>query len=221
MFLDEGIAVVGSWYSQCYAFEGLHRHNPIESMAAAYTSVYTNRSREWKVKHLARQFERYDDEAAIFHDARTAPEHSAVRAGIHIRLRRETGVTPIVVEADTHDLRLVSVDHIRGQIREFVEQRRAAGDPWLEFFRVPDLSLGLYVLAAGSEDLQSPHGQDEIYFVVSGTATFRVEGVDTPATPGAILYVAAEADHKFHTVEEELTLLVFFAPAYEQRADER
>ena len=37
-----------------------------------------------------------------------------------------TGVTPIVIEADTHDLRLVSVDHIRGQLREFVAQRRAA-----------------------------------------------------------------------------------------------
>jgi 2-dehydropantoate 2-reductase len=127
LFLDEGIAVVGSWYGQCYAFEGLHPHNPIESMAAAYTAIYTNRSREWKVKYLARQFERYGVDAAIFHDARTAPEHSAVRSGMHIRLRRDTGVTPIVVEADTHDLRLVSVDHIRGQIRELVEQRRAAG----------------------------------------------------------------------------------------------
>jgi benzoyl-CoA reductase/2-hydroxyglutaryl-CoA dehydratase subunit BcrC/BadD/HgdB len=96
-------------------------------MAAAYTAVYPNRSREWKVRYLARQFERYGVDAAIFHDARTAPEHSAARSGIHIRLRRDTGVTPIVLEADTHDLRLVSVDHIRGQIREFVEQRRAAG----------------------------------------------------------------------------------------------
>ncbi len=127
LFLDEGIAVVGSWYSQCYALEGLHRDNPIESMAAAYTGIYTNRSREWKVKYLARQFERYGVDAALFHDARTAPEHSAVRSGIHVRLRRDTGITPIVLEADTHDLRLVSVDHIRGQIREFVEQRRAAG----------------------------------------------------------------------------------------------
>lgn len=126
-FLDEGIAVVGSWYAQSYALEGLHRDNPIETMAAAYTGVYPNRSREWKVKYLARQFERYGVDAALFHDARTAPEHSAVRSGIHIRLRKDTGVTPIVVEADTHDLRLVSVDHIHGQIREFVEQRRAAG----------------------------------------------------------------------------------------------
>jgi 2-dehydropantoate 2-reductase len=126
LFLDEGIAVVGSWYSQTYALQGLQRENPIESMAAAYTSVYPNRSREYKAKYLAREFARHDVDAAIFHDARTAPDHSAARSGLHIRLRRDTGVTPIVIEADTHDLRLVSVDHIRSQLREFVEQRRAA-----------------------------------------------------------------------------------------------
>jgi 2-dehydropantoate 2-reductase len=126
LFLDEGIAVVGSWYAQTYALQGLQRENPIESMAAAYTSVYTNRSREFKANHLAREFARHAVDAAIFHDARTSPDHSAVRTGIHIRLERDTGVPAIVIEADTHDLRLVSVDHVRGQLREFIEQRRAA-----------------------------------------------------------------------------------------------
>jgi benzoyl-CoA reductase/2-hydroxyglutaryl-CoA dehydratase subunit BcrC/BadD/HgdB len=126
LFLDEGIAVVGSWYAQSYALQGLQRENPIESMAEAYTSVFPNRSREYKARFLAHEFARHGVDAAVFHDARTAPDHSAARSGLHIRLQRDTGVTPIVIEADTHDLRLVSVDHIRGQLREFVEQRRAA-----------------------------------------------------------------------------------------------
>jgi benzoyl-CoA reductase/2-hydroxyglutaryl-CoA dehydratase subunit BcrC/BadD/HgdB len=125
LFLDQGIAVVGSWYSETYALEGLHRDNPIESMAAAYTSIYPNRSREYKVRHLARDFERYGVDGAVFHDARTAPEHSAVTHGVHLRLRRDTGVPSIVIEADTHDLRLVSVDHIRAQLQDFLDQRRA------------------------------------------------------------------------------------------------
>src|SRR5688572_4027759 len=99
------------------------------------------------------------------------------------------------------------------------EERRARGESWLEFFRVPALSLGLYVLPAGGEDPQTPHGQDEIYYVVSGRGALRVDGVDTPALPGAILYVAAEAEHRFHSIEEELTLLVVFAPAYERRGE--
>ncbi len=126
LFLDEGIAVVGSWYAQSYSLQGLQRENPIESMAIAYTSVFPNRSREYKAQFLAREFVRHGVDAAVFHDARTAPDHSAARSGLHIRLQRDTGVTPIVIEADTHDLRLVSVDHIRSQLREFVEQRRAA-----------------------------------------------------------------------------------------------
>jgi hypothetical protein len=64
-------------------------------------------------------------DAAVYHDVRTSPEHSTVRYGAHIRLRRDTGVPAIVLEADTHDLRLVSVDHIRSQLQEFLEQRRA------------------------------------------------------------------------------------------------
>ncbi len=92
--------------------------------------------------------------------------------------------------------------------------REIAGAPWHEFFRVPALSMGLYVLAAGSDDGQSPHGQDEIYYVVSGRGVLRVEDRDQPVTPGSILYVAAHAAHHFHAIEDDLTLLVFFAPAY-------
>jgi 2-dehydropantoate 2-reductase len=125
LFLDHGIAVVGSTYSGTYAYEQFHRDNPIESMAAAYTSIYPNRSREYKVRYLDREFERYGVDAAIFHDARTCPDHSTVRYGVHLRLRRDTGVPPLVIEADTHDLRLVSIDHIRAQLEDFLEQRRA------------------------------------------------------------------------------------------------
>jgi benzoyl-CoA reductase/2-hydroxyglutaryl-CoA dehydratase subunit BcrC/BadD/HgdB len=95
-------------------------------MAHVYTAIYENRSREFKVRFLAREFERYGVEAAVFHDARTSPEHSGVRHGMHVRLQRDTGVPAIVIEGDTHDLRLVSIDHIRSQLQEFLELRRSA-----------------------------------------------------------------------------------------------
>jgi hypothetical protein len=43
-----------------------------------------------------------------------------------MRLQRDTGVPAIVIEGDTHDLRLVSVDHIRSQLQEFLALRRSA-----------------------------------------------------------------------------------------------
>jgi hypothetical protein len=30
---------------------------------------------------------------------------------------------------------------------------------------------------------------------------------------GSVVYVAKTVEHKFHSIEEDLTLLVFFAPA--------
>jgi mannose-6-phosphate isomerase-like protein (cupin superfamily) len=88
-----------------------------------------------------------------------------------------------------------------------------AGQPWSEFLRVPALSMGVYRLVAGDVNRQRPHTEDEVYYVVSGRATFRCGQQSVPARPGTILFVEREADHRFTDVVEELTLLVFFAPA--------
>jgi mannose-6-phosphate isomerase-like protein (cupin superfamily) len=97
-----------------------------------------------------------------------------------------------------------------------VADQAKAGEEWREFFRVKALSLGVYSLKKGASDTQSPHKQDEIYYVVSGRATLTVEGKAHPVQPGSTLYVAARAKHRFHDITEDLTTLVFFAPAYEE-----
>ena len=92
-------------------------------------------------------------------------------------------------------------------------QRREAGELYQEFLRVPSMSAGLYVLEAGAEDPQSPHQQDEIYYVVSGRATIAVAGEDRRVEPGSVVFVAARVEHRFHSIDERLELLVLFAPA--------
>lgn len=93
------------------------------------------------------------------------------------------------------------------------EEHRAVGKLWLEFLRVPDLSMGLYVLPAGGVDPQQPHTEDEIYYVLSGRGQIRVAAEDRAIETGTIVYVGANIEHRFHSIEEELRLLVFFAPA--------
>ena len=83
--------------------------------------------------------------------------------------------------------------------------------PYYEFLRVPALSCGLYRLPAGSKDLQSPHDEDEVYYVLAGRARLRVDGEDRAVGPGSILYVGATSEHSFVEIEEDITLLVFFA----------
>src|SRR5512143_2137863 len=87
------------------------------------------------------------------------------------------------------------------------------GKLYLEFLRKPSLSMGVYQLPAGGVDPQSPHTEDEVYYVVSGRARLRVADEDLPVQPGSIVYVAKNVEHCLHLIEEDLTVLVFFAPA--------
>ncbi len=97
------------------------------------------------------------------------------------------------------------------EIGELIEQQAAGDERYLEFLRVPDLNCGLYVLPAGGEDAQQPHPEDEVYYVLEGRATITVADEDPPVQPGSIVYVAAEVEHRFHDIEEQLSVLVFFA----------
>ena len=83
--------------------------------------------------------------------------------------------------------------------------------PYREFLRVPSLSCGVYRLPAGASDLQSPHDEDEVYFVVSGRGRVRVDDAEREVGRGSLLYVGATTEHSFFEVEEEMTLVVFFA----------
>ena len=51
--------------------------------------------------------------------------------------------------------------------------------------------------------------------MVSGRGRFRVGGHDRPVGPGSIIFVEAGAEHRFHTITEDLTVLVVFAPPEE------
>jgi mannose-6-phosphate isomerase-like protein (cupin superfamily) len=94
-----------------------------------------------------------------------------------------------------------------------LERHQAAGNLWMEFLRVPSLSAGIYRLPAGSVDPQKPHTEDEVYYVISGRGSFTCEGTTVPANTGSTIYVAANAEHRFHDITEDLTILVLFAPA--------
>ena len=84
---------------------------------------------------------------------------------------------------------------------------------FLEFIRKPAISVGLYMLAAGAIDGQSPHTEDEIYYVISGSGIMRVENEDRAVEAGSVIFVGANVEHRFHSITEDLSVLVAFAPA--------
>ena len=104
------------------------------------------------------------------------------------------------------------------ELDEVEEARAASGRLYHEFLTVPDLSAGLYVLEAGATDPQSPHTEDELYYVIEGRATVTVGEDDRPVRAGSMVFVGAGVAHRFHDIEERLVLLVAFGPAEGSRA---
>jgi len=94
-----------------------------------------------------------------------------------------------------------------------VAARARAGDGYAARVLSSDLlSVGVYVLPAGGEDTQTPHREDEVYYVVRGRSRFRAGAEETAVGPGSLLFVRAGVDHRFVDVAEELVLVVFWAP---------
>src|SRR5438067_2445511 len=103
-----------------------------------------------------------------------------------------------------------SVNEIRKRIKGPI--------PYAEFLRVPAMSCGVYVLKPGEEDIQQRHNEDDIYYVFSGVGRMSVTAANRPAedraiAAGDLTFVAAGDRHRYHSITQELVLLVIFAPA--------
>jgi len=82
---------------------------------------------------------------------------------------------------------------------------------------VADLSVHLYRLEAGETDTQSPHHEDELYYVLQGGRDIEIktkaETVVVPLKQGDLVFVPKHAIHKF-IGDGQISLLVFFGPSF-------
>jgi mannose-6-phosphate isomerase-like protein (cupin superfamily) len=99
------------------------------------------------------------------------------------------------------------------QIEQLEQQRVQAGKSYLEFLRIPAMSAGVYTIPVGGIDRQTPHKEDEMYYVVRGRARMRVGSEARVVVEGSVIFVAGDVEHRFYEIVEELVVLAFFAPA--------
>ena len=106
------------------------------------------------------------------------------------------------------------------ELADLASERERKGTLYHEFLRVPALSAGLYVLPAGGVDPQQPHTEDEVYYVARGRGQIAVAGESRAVQAGSVVFVPARVEHHFHSIEEDLSILVFFAPAEYSRREQ-
>jgi mannose-6-phosphate isomerase-like protein (cupin superfamily) len=99
------------------------------------------------------------------------------------------------------------------ELDDLAAERERINTLYHEFLRVPSMSAGLYHLNARQADPQTPHNEDELYYIAKGRGKISVGGEDRDVQPGSIVFVAAHVEHRFHSISEDMDILVFFAPA--------
>jgi mannose-6-phosphate isomerase-like protein (cupin superfamily) len=99
-------------------------------------------------------------------------------------------------------------------IPHMLAAREAGVHTYEDFFASSLLSVGLSVWPAGQPDTQSPHTEDEVYYVISGRGRISVAEEDEPVELGSVIFVAAGVPHRFFDVTEDLHVLVFWSPPH-------
>jgi mannose-6-phosphate isomerase-like protein (cupin superfamily) len=74
-------------------------------------------------------------------------------------------------------------------------------------------TLRVELYAPKGHDPQTPHEQDEVYVVVTGTGDFVNGDVRHPFGAGDVLFVPAGVEHRFESFSDDLVVwVVFYGP---------
>jgi mannose-6-phosphate isomerase-like protein (cupin superfamily) len=105
-----------------------------------------------------------------------------------------------------------SIADLVRQLPGEITEKWPQGERFALAFAHGSMSVELY--APISTDPQSPHLQDEIYFIHSGTGIFVLDGEPHPFGPGTCFFVAAGMRHRFEEFSDDFkTWVVFWGPS--------
>lgn len=74
-------------------------------------------------------------------------------------------------------------------------------------------SMSVELYAPRGHDPQTPHKQDELYVVISGSGAFVNDGERQQFGPGDVLFVPAGVEHRFENFSHDFqTWVIFYGP---------
>jgi len=105
----------------------------------------------------------------------------------------------------------VSVAELMEKLPGAVSEKWPMGERFTLALAHGSMSVELY--APVGTDPQSPHSQDELYFIHSGTGMMILAGDSLSFAPGDCFFVAAGVEHRFESFSPDFsTWVVFWGP---------
>ena len=122
LFAAQRTCVVASTYCNSWIFEPMAEADPFVGMARAYTELFIVRAESFKEAYLRGMVRDYEIDGILYHDAKTCPNNSNCRYGMHRRLAEELGLPYVTISGDLNDLRLYSEEQATTQFEALIEQ---------------------------------------------------------------------------------------------------
>lgn len=92
--------------------------------------------------------------------------------------------------------------------------KKLSENPDALFFKVLEhASMSVEIYRPVNKDEQTPHLQDELYIIISGTGNFLNNGAPTTFQTGDVLFVPAGVEHRFENFSNNFaTWVIFYGP---------
>jgi mannose-6-phosphate isomerase-like protein (cupin superfamily) len=104
-----------------------------------------------------------------------------------------------------------SVSDLLKQLPGKASTQWPAGEQFVQALAHGTMSVELY--SPVGSDPQTPHSQDELYFIHSGSGTFALGAESHSCAPGDCFFVAAGVAHRFTSFTSDFsTWVVFWGP---------
>jgi len=92
----------------------------------------------------------------------------------------------------------------------YLKQISSSSSYFNTFLDKDSLAAGILSLEPGEEDTQEPHKSDEMYYILKGDGSLRINKNDYYVKPGKAFFVPKNVDHYFFGNTKKLIVLYFF-----------
>jgi mannose-6-phosphate isomerase-like protein (cupin superfamily) len=101
-----------------------------------------------------------------------------------------------------------SATELRQRLPGKVSEQWPTGERFVTAFTHGTMSVELY--APIDRDPQTPHLQDELYFIHSGSGELTIDGERHPCEAGMVFFVPAGVEHRFENFSSDFSTWVVF-----------
>ena len=96
-------------------------------------------------------------------------------------------------------------------VKKYIQELGRSDEYFHTFLDRENLAAGVLLLDPGEEDIQEPHGSDELYYVIQGDGFLKIDEKDYSISEGKVYFVQKKVPHRFFGNKKQLIVLYFFS----------